>query len=454
MRRGLLKITVAIIVLFLSFIALSNLMYNFKAIDRDSDGLKDSIEKKIGSDSLDIDSDDDGLNDYEEYNYWNSRSNEELNEIAYQFWYDHWLERFEEVLSEEDFRNKLLPDGDIDNDDKPNICDKDSDDDGLSDGFEIENNTDPAIPNSADLSKYIGSDGGNSGGGGTDPSNSKSTITTVTDISSTAFKTDYFYVEGNIKNEQSQGVANMSVEIFVNKTKNEPGDFAGEGEANSDGYFYIKCEVPEDTEAGVNHILAHAIPNSNNSEYASSWSDPTIEIYSDTRLIFNMADSVGIWLPLLIKGKLVDSDNKSLSNKAINIYIDNEFFVETITDLDGVFRTNHTFNDFNEHSIYAVFEGDEYLNSSDNTKNVTVKDIGTRLEITIDPLIVKRDDQINIDGYLFDGSDNTMSDSQINIYYDENQITTATTKDNGGFEKKVDIGSPAFIICVALNVKT
>ena len=105
----------------MSLWAVTNLIGNFKTIDRDGDGLSDKQEEALGTNPLDSDSDDDGLNDYDEYLYWTNRSKDEENE-------------------------KLDPNGDADGDGIPNILDEDSDNDGIPDGQEIEDGTDPADP--------------------------------------------------------------------------------------------------------------------------------------------------------------------------------------------------------------------------------------------------------------------------------------------------------------------
>jgi len=121
LQKKLFIIIVAIAALIISLWAVTNLIGNFKTIDRDGDGLSDKQEEALGTNPLDSDTDDDGINDYDEYQYWTNRTNNEGNK-------------------------KLAPDGDADGDGIPNIIDEDSDNDGISDGQEIKDGTDPADP--------------------------------------------------------------------------------------------------------------------------------------------------------------------------------------------------------------------------------------------------------------------------------------------------------------------
>jgi len=118
-QKNLIRIIVAILAILISLWAITNLISSFQNADRDEDGLSDEFEKEIGTDPLNSDTDGDGINDFDEYNYWKNRS-------------------------ENESRDELAPEGDVDRDGIPNILDYDSDDDGVPDGKEIEDGTDPA----------------------------------------------------------------------------------------------------------------------------------------------------------------------------------------------------------------------------------------------------------------------------------------------------------------------
>ena len=130
--------------------------------------------------------------------------------------------------------------------------------------------------------------------------------------------------------EYGTGIPDMIVEIYVNKTKKSLGDFAGYGKTNSNGYFNIESAVPAKSEPGVNQILAHA---KRNAIYDESWSDPTIEIYSDTTLLLDMVDSVGLGYSLNIAGLLIDEGDLPVSGKTITIRWENTEIGTTTTNM-------------------------------------------------------------------------------------------------------------------------
>lgn len=119
MQKKMLRVLASTLALLLCLWALSNLITGFQHADRDGDGLEDEYEEKIGTNPLLADSDGDGLSDQQELELW-------------------------EQLANSTGQNSCTPFGDCDNDGIPNILDYDSDDDGVPDGKEFEDGTNPA----------------------------------------------------------------------------------------------------------------------------------------------------------------------------------------------------------------------------------------------------------------------------------------------------------------------
>lgn len=281
-----------------------------------------------------------------------------------------------------------------------------------------------------------GPGGGGGGGNGTQPVNLLPTSTTITDVSSTAYKEGYFDVAGYVKDQEQSGIEGITVQIFVNKTKNESGEFAGSGLTDSNGHFDVECKVPENADVGTNQILAHAIRND---VYDESWSDPAIEIYSNTSLIFDMAQSVGVGDYLSIKGYLVDASNKPVSGEMIEVNWDYLHVGHAVTGTDGDFVYLYYVSQLGSHNIQVDFYGGQYLGSSSASQNVTVKDMKTKLIMSVSPTTVYRGDQLSISGKLTSGSNDPMADSTIYILYSGQQITSAITSDQGTFDANISV---------------
>jgi len=261
------------------------------------------------------------------------------------------------------------------------------------------------------------------------------TSTTISQVSSSAYKEGYFTVEGYVKDQHEVGISEMNVEVFVNKTKGTPGLNAGSGQTVTDGYFQLECKVPEDALPGTNHIVAHAIKND---IYDESWSDPTIEIYSNTTLRLNMVKSIGIGDELAITGDLLDSSNKPLNDKIIIIYWNNSYLDQITTDTKGEFLIYYTPTKLGKFNVSVMFEGEEYLSPSNDSQLVTVKDLSTNMTLTVTPTTTKRGDQIELQGKLYNES-GPMTDAEIHIFYDETKTKETTTSSQGEFKETLTI---------------
>jgi len=261
------------------------------------------------------------------------------------------------------------------------------------------------------------------------------TTTEITQVSPSAYKEGYFTTEGYVKDEDEVGVFDMLVKIYVTTDKDIEGYFAGEGRTDETGSFLIECMVPDDAAVGENHVIAIAIRNE---DYAGSWSDPIIEIYSNTTLSLNMVGSIGLGDDLVITGILVDASGMPTSGKTISIYWNDSYIGEATTDIDGVFSLTHTTDTLGTFTVYAVFRGDDYLGSSDDSKTITVKDSSTSLELTVTPTTAKREDRLTLQGKLYSASD-SMSNAPIQIFYDGEQTISTTTSSQGELEESFQI---------------
>jgi|GEM_PF-3200586 len=261
------------------------------------------------------------------------------------------------------------------------------------------------------------------------------TTTEITQVSPSAYKEGYFTTEGYMKDEDEVGVFDMLVKIYVTTDKDIEGYFAGEGRTDETGSFLIECMVPDDAAVGENHVIAIAIRNE---DYAGSWSDPIIEIYSNTTLSLNMVGSIWLGDDLVITGVLVDASGIPISGKTISIYWNDSYIGEATTDIDGVFSLTHTTDTLGTFTVYAVFRGDDYLGSSDDSKTITVKDSSTSLELTVTPTTAKREDRLTLQGKLYSASD-SMSNVPIHIFYDGEQTISTTTSSQGEFEESFQI---------------
>ena len=262
------------------------------------------------------------------------------------------------------------------------------------------------------------------------------TTTEITYVSASTFKEGHFTTTGYVKDINQIGVANMSVEIYITPEKEVKGLITGREKTDENGFFSINCVVPPDAVVGENHVIAWA---RRNEVYEASYTDPIIEIFSNTTLRLTMVESVGLNSTPEIRGILVDASNMPISGKPIATYWEDEYRGECITDDNGMFLTiAYSTTNLGTFNVYALFRGDEYFGSSEDNKTITVKDFSTSLELTVTPTTVKREDTLTLQGKLSSSSD-LMPNAPIQIFYDIEQTISTTTSSQGEFEESFQI---------------
>jgi len=258
----------------------------------------------------------------------------------------------------------------------------------------------------------------------------------ITNVNSNAEKLGFFNTEGYVKDTSDNGIENIDVLIFVTNDKKIPGFFSGIGKTDINGNFVIQCYIPEEATIGENHVIGRALGND---VYCGSWTDPIINITSNTTLELDIASSIGLGDSFEIKGKLVDNANQPLVNKPI-VLKRNEIIIKTIyTKNNGEFFSTYsdTYSDFN---ITASFSGDKYLGPSEDSQNVEVKDTRTNLQMDELPSSpFKRGQSVNIKGSLTQGSDNPFAGAEIKIFFGWVEISSTITSPSGDFAKTINI---------------
>jgi hypothetical protein len=213
------------------------------------------------------------------------------------------------------------------------------------------------------------------------------------------------------------------------------------GITKTGGAYEIECIVPENSEIGQNQVVAHAMVNE---QYAESWTDPVIEIYSDTILEFDMTDSVGKGGSLFIRGYLKDISEKTIPNQDIKIYWNGEYIATAKTNALGIFYTYYPVSEIGSNNIYAKFDGTTYLSESDTSKTIYVKDYDVTISLNLDPMIISRKNSISFNGEV-KVSDEHLPNSNVNIYYQNDIITTAQTNAQGNYSGSFIISENSYL---------
>lgn len=276
------------------------------------------------------------------------------------------------------------------------------------------------------------------------------TTTTISYVTPNADKPGNFNVEGYVKDQNKIGISDIQVLIFITNNKLIPGYLSGIGNTDNTGKFSIECDVPSETNIGENHVVALTLPTD---VYCGSWSDPIINISSNTTLELDMVGSIGLTDNLVIKGILYDEGGKACSYKDVIINKDGEYIGTATTDYEGEFRYYYNINTLGTFDITVIFNGDTYLGSSQDSQTVTVRDKRTSLEMTVTPTTAKKGGQLSFTGTLRSVSENVLPNSEIIIYYNAKQVSATTTNSQGTFEKTINIPDDSPLGNITVKVK-
>ena len=291
--------------------------------------------------------------------------------------------------------------------------------------FDVFNMTEPPGPG-----EDGGSDGGSDGHQGGESEKLPSFIT-LTNVSSSADKNGIFLAEGVVTDALNLGIQDISVDVFLNHTKTEHGVKVGSGTTGDNGIFHIICTVPGETEVGENQVVAHA---KGNKEYAGSWTDPSIEIYTNTTIALDVPSSIGLGEPLPIRGTLTDVGSLPVSGAVVKASWNGSQIGQATTDEQGSFTVTFVpSSSLGKYLVSVVYPGDRYHRGTQANNIISIKDKGTRLNINVTPLIVRRHQTLRIEGTLSSSTNETMSDRGLIVSYGDAPLENISTGTDGSF---------------------
>lgn len=240
-------------------------------------------------------------------------------------------------------------------------------------------------------------------------------------------------ITGDVKTQDGTGVSDIPINLFVNETKDSAGRKIAEGNTNNQGVFRITCSIPSSVLVGNYQLVAQSTGKSIQSDekilmYQSSWSDPEIKIIASTRISLQLPSSATIGETVSLQGFLEEKNNQPVSDQTVSWYIDNQFIGDQITDADGFFSIDHSFNTIGKYTINTLFPGTDYYEESEQVQTINVTNLGIDI---LTPTIWIRNESVEISGTVLSNG-NPSKDITVSIYLNETNIFTGET-DNTGF---------------------
>lgn len=210
----------------------------------------------------------------------------------------------------------------------------------------------------------------------TPPTNKLKTNILITESPENVYRNEPFTVTGIVTTLKNEGVEDIKVNIYANRTKEEKGIFIGTAITDPSGGYVAGCKLPKDVELKTYHLVAIALENSN---YLGSKSDPLIDVKAKTTLDFDLKYDE----KLEISGKLLDDLEQPISSMRIDIKID-DVEVPTWTDEKGQFNISRSVS-IGNHTVMAEFATAGKYGSSNASKRISISKEGAITETIISP---------------------------------------------------------------------
>lgn len=202
-------------------------------------------------------------------------------------------------------------------------------------------------------------------------------------------KDEPFSVKGVVQSEEDgrSGVGPVEVHLFLNETKDQEGVEIGKATSGADGVFVLATSVPFDLEASRYHLVAHALEaRIDCRRYLEHWSDPEMEIVSDTHIEWDDPGVLVVGKNATLVGHLLDDVDAPVRNATVEFTIDGKTR-NVRTSGEGRFSVSYTPTRIGRLPLVAEFKGSQYYD--DSRGNVTYDVQEEDIELEIEPTFVR-----------------------------------------------------------------
>ena len=183
------------------------------------------------------------------------------------------------------------------------------------------------------------------------------TETTITRSASEVRRQTPFVVEGTVKTLSGRNVSGMTVELYINETKEHGGTKIGTTTSHL-GRFSVGAELPADFELGPYQLLARAVGNE---RFTESWSDPDIKVFSGSGIELTGPAEAVLDAETAFTGRLTEDNGQAAAGRELAVTIDGTAAPSVVTDQAGRFAFSHSFSQLGAHWVEVTIGGEEFL---------------------------------------------------------------------------------------------
>ena len=254
------------------------------------------------------------------------------------------------------------------------------------------------------------------------------TLTNITQWPSEIRRLTPFVVGGTVLTPGGVGVSGMTVEIYINETKEHGGTKIGTTTSRS-GRFEAEVRLPADMELGGYQLLARAVGND---RFNESWSDPDIKVFSGNRIELSGPAEVALNSSARFEGRLIEDAGQGVAGRELAVTFDGNAAPSVVTDAVGRFSFSGTFSRLGQHWVEVKIQGEEFL--LDNTARLEFEVVRpTEVEIHA-PASVVIGEEFLATGQLRGSDGVALSGRRVGVRVGRGTEQSVTTDGEGWFE--------------------
>ncbi len=260
------------------------------------------------------------------------------------------------------------------------------------------------------------------------PERPRDTVTNITQAPSEISRGTQFVVRGTVHTAGGVPVTGVTVEVYVNETKEHGGTKIGTA-VTQFGSFRASAEIPTDLELGSYQLLARAVGNE---DFNESWSDPDITVFSASGLELTGPAEVPVDVDAVFHGRVLDDTGKGVPDREINVTVDGRTRPTVTTGSTGSFSLSMAFSDPGRHWVAVEVKGQEYLLDNQVRLDFQVT-LPTSIALLV-PALVSVSENFTVTGELHDARGTPLSGEYVSVEVGENPAIRTLTDSSGAFQ--------------------
>ena len=258
----------------------------------------------------------------------------------------------------------------------------------------------------------------------------------ITDWPSDVRRGQTFTVSGTVQTTSGQGIHGMSIEVYVNETKEHGGIKIGTA-VSQFGRWTAEVRMPIDVKRGPYQLLARAMKNE---QFNESWSDPDITVYSGTGIELTGPARIPVDTAAEFSGRLTEEIGTGVEGQELSIVVDGTETDTVTAGQLGRFSFSHTFAEIGPHWIEVRIGDQEYLlqNSVRLDLEVTLPSV-----MTIEaPVSVRVGEEFSVTGTLLGARGEPLNGRTVTVAIGDLPERTEVTDETGAFEITSTLETP------------